>query len=189
MSSLTFRELSAKSPPANDDRPDPSCSPSNGLEAAFRAQRGELARYFGRVLDPQTAADMVQEVFCRAAASGQADRLDNPGGFLRRIARNLLIDTGRRARTRGIAVPLEENGDTASPATQELALEAEDLLRLYEQAVAQLPEKTRRVFLLHRVEERSYREIHELLGISVATVEYHMMKALAHIARVVEPSL
>ena len=42
------------------------------------------------------------------------------------------------------------------------------------------------MFLMHRVEELSYREIHEELGISIATVEYHMMKALAHIARMVD---
>ena len=49
-----------------------------------------------------------------------------------------------------------------------------------------MPPKTRRVFLMHRVDELSYREIHELLGISIATVEYHMMKALGQISKVVD---
>ena len=43
-----------------------------------------------------------------------------------------------------------------------------------------------RVFLMHRVDELSYREIHECLGISIATVEYHMMRALGFIAKVVD---
>jgi RNA polymerase sigma-70 factor (ECF subfamily) len=41
---------------------------------------------------------------------------------------------------------------------------------------------------MHRVDGQTYREIHEALGISVATVEYHMMKALAAIALAVEPA-
>jgi RNA polymerase sigma-70 factor (ECF subfamily) len=39
---------------------------------------------------------------------------------------------------------------------------------------------------MHRVDELSYREIHEALGISIATVEYHMMRALAQISKVVD---
>ncbi len=73
-----------------------------------------------------------------------------------------------------------------TPATQEWNLEAADLLELYEKAVDAMPLKTRRVFLMHRVDELSYREIHEQLGISIATVEYHMMKALGQIAKVVD---
>lgn len=82
----------------------------------------------------------------------------------------------------------QEEHDVASPPEQELDMEAADLLRLYESAIADLSEKTRRVFLMHRVDELSYREIHQRLGISIATVEYHMMKALAHIAQVVDPT-
>ena len=57
-------------------------------------------------------------------------------------------------------------------------MEAADLLRLYRQAVRAMPLKTRRVFVLHRLRHRSYKQIAEQLGISVATVEYHMMRAL-----------
>ena len=80
----------------------------------------------------------------------------------------------------------KREGDGATPAAQEWNLEAADLLRLYETAVDAMPPKTRRVFLMHRVDELSYREIHELLGISIATVEYHMMKALGQISKVVD---
>ena len=82
-----------------------------------------------------------------------------------------------------VLVPLDEHRDAATPPEQDWGIEADDLLRLYQAAVDGLPEKTRRVFLMHRIDELSYRAIHESLGISVATVEYHMMKALTHIAR------
>lgn len=119
--------------------------------------------------------------------SGESRRLANPAAFLQRIARNLLIDRARkRARDNVVVFPFEEERDIARPAEQEWGLEAADLLKLYEAAIDDLPEKTRRVFLMHRVDELSYRDIHRKLGISIATVEYHMIKALAHIARTVD---
>lgn len=157
------------------------------LEACFRSERDKLLGYLGRRAGRDEAPDLVQEVFARAAGSPQASKLVNPAAFLRRIARNLLIDRARRRAANDVIVfPLDEQRDTACPPQQEWELEAEDLLRLYQQAVDSLPEKTRRVFLMHRVDEFSYREIHEELGISIATVEYHMMKALAQIARMVD---
>lgn len=47
------------------------------------------------------------------------------------------------------------------------------------QAVEQLPDKTRQVFELSRYGFRSYREISEILDISVHTVKYHISQALA----------
>ena len=118
----------------------------------------------------------------RAAGSRQMGSLENVGGFLRRVARNLLIDHARAMRRKPAHLPLDEALDTPVAATQELDLEARDVLRAYENAVAGLSFKTRRIFLMHRIEELSYREIQLTLGISLGAVEYHMHRALAHIA-------
>lgn len=164
---------------ANDDG-----AAANGLEAAYHSERGRLLAYIRRRVGLEAAPDLVQEVYARAAGSPQSQRLANPAGFLQRIARNLLIDVARRNRTGAVALtPFDESRDAASPPEQEWRIEAEDLLRTYQAALDGLPEKTRRVFLMHRVDEMSYQAIHKALGISVATVEYHMMKALTHIAR------
>ena len=158
-----------------------------GLGDAFVTERSRLLQYLGRRAGQDAAPDLVQEVFLRAIGSGQSRRLANPAAFMQRIASNLLIDRSRRrARDNVVVFPFEEERDTASPAEQEWGIEVADLLKLYESAIDGLPHKTRRVFLLHRVDELSYREIHKKLGISIATVEYHMIKALAHIARAVD---
>ncbi|SBV32742.1 RNA polymerase sigma-70 factor, ECF subfamily [uncultured Sphingopyxis sp.] len=161
---------------------------SAALDRAFRNDGAVLLRYLGRHVGPEAAPDLMQEVFLRAAGSEQRHRLANPAAFLQRIARNLLINRAvSRRRNKIVLLPLQDDHDVATPPQQELEMEAADLLRLYERAITGLSEKTRRVFLMHRVEELSYREIHRRLGISIATVEYHMMKALAHIAQVVDP--
>lgn len=156
------------------------------LDAAYRHEHAGLLRYFDRRVGRDDASDLVQEVYLRAAGSGLFTRVGNPAGFLRRVAQNLLIDRSRRARLRGVELPLDEAQGIATPAEQEMALDEADLLRMYELALDALPAKTRRVFVMHRVEELTYREIHEQLGISMATVEYHMMKALVHLARVLD---
>jgi len=157
------------------------------LEAVYRAHRMSLFHFLRRKAGADEAPDLVQEVFARAAGSAHRHQLVNPGGFLRRIAQNLLIDRARRQQSsRAVFYPLREESEGATPAAQEWNLEAADLLRLYEAAIDAMPPKTRRVFLMHRVDELSYREIHEALGISIATVEYHMMKALGQISKAVD---
>lgn len=171
-----------------DDRPpDAPARRASDLDEMFRNHRASLFHFLRRKAGPDEAPDLVQEVFARAAGSDQRHQLINPGGFLRRIAQNLLIDRARRRRTSPTALfSFREESDGAAAAEQEWNIEAADLLRLYEEAVDAMPPKTRRVFLMHRVDELSYREIHEILGISIATVEYHMMKALRHISKVVD---
>lgn len=164
---------------------DPLLVPT--LEEVFRAERGKLLRYLTRRVGSDHASDMVQEVFVRAAGSRQAGQLANPVGFIRRITRNLLIDRARRReRNKIVMFPLDEERELSVPPDQGLQIEAQDLLRIYNDAVACLPEKTRRVFLMRRDDRRSYQQISEDLGIAVDTVKYHIKRANAHIVAMVE---
>lgn len=54
---------------------------------------------------------------------------------------------------------------------------SKEMRQLVEHALNKLPEKTRRVFIMRRFEEKSYREIASEMNISVKGVEYHMGKA------------
>jgi len=57
-------------------------------------------------------------------------------------------------------------------------LTEEDISRLLDQGIAELPEKCREVFLLSRNEHLSHRQISERLGISEKTVDDHITRAL-----------
>nr|WP_284699535.1 sigma-70 family RNA polymerase sigma factor [Sphingomonas lycopersici] len=157
------------------------------LEETFRAERDRLLRYLTRRVGSESAPDLVQEVFARAAGSQQASQLANPIGFIRRITRNLLIDRARRRERNNIVMfPLDDERELSVAPEQGLAIEAEDLLRIYNDAVASLPEKTLRVFLMRRDKQLSYQQISEELGIAMDTVKYHMTRANAFIAAAVE---
>lgn len=151
------------------------------LERLFRQEKDGLARYLRQHVGPEMAYDLVQEIFLRAATSPQLVCLVNPRAFLYHIARNAIIDHSRRKKCRITTLPLIEAHDTRCSAEQELQLDADDLIASLEYALKELPEKTRLIFRMHRFDEMAYEQIRAELGISIATVEYHMMKALAHI--------
>lgn len=54
---------------------------------------------------------------------------------------------------------------------------SKEMRLLVEQALDKLPEKTRKIFVMRRFEEKSYREIALEMGMTVKGVEYHMNKA------------
>ncbi|MFH1118336.1 MAG: RNA polymerase sigma-70 factor [Bacteroidota bacterium] len=55
-----------------------------------------------------------------------------------------------------------------------------ELHQSIQEAIAELPEKCREIFLLNRYENLKYQQIAQKLGISVKTVEAQMSKALQH---------
>ncbi len=50
-------------------------------------------------------------------------------------------------------------------------------------ALESLGERTRRIFILRRLEQMKCQEIADLFGISVKAVEHHIARALAHLAK------
>src|SRR3546814_1410038 len=79
--------------------------------------------------------------------------------------------------------------DVPLPANDMIAeVEARDVLNRVGAAMARLSPKTREIFMAHRLDGLSYKEIGEKTGLSVKGVEWHMSKAIAHIARAVSRS-
>lgn len=168
-----------RSPPLSDE-----CSALAALDEVYRVEAPRLARYFQRRIGKDDeVGDLVHEAFVRLAGVIARRPLASPAPYLQRIARNLLFDRRRRPEARMALMRLSID-DAHAPAVapvQAHEIEADDVMRIYRHALGELPEKTRRAFLLHRVDELTYREIGDRLGISIPTVQYHIGRALAHI--------
>jgi RNA polymerase sigma-70 factor (ECF subfamily) len=55
---------------------------------------------------------------------------------------------------------------------------SEEITNIFRKALSQLPEQTRKVFIMSRFQDKSNKNIAEELNISVKGVEYHISKAL-----------
>jgi len=154
------------------------------FQQLYRAEHGRILRYFSRKVGPDEAPDLTQEVFIRLLRSGAFERIETPGAYLMRSARNLLIDRARRKmRTQGISCPYGDGRDAPVPPEQAWRIEEVDARRIYRRAVLAMPRRTRRIFLMHRLTDKTYREIAEELRIADKSVDYHMMRALAQCRR------
>lgn len=144
---------------------------------------GLRRRLRARVKCRDEANDLVHDAFARLLGARSRSRVRDPGAFLNRIVRNLLIDRSRRLSTRSPHVPVGFGEEIAVSPEQGQAIELEQMRQRYRELVALLPPRTREVFVLHRIEGYSYKEIAARLDISVRTVEWHIAQAIVRISR------
>src|SRR5438132_4029860 len=167
----------------------------DALDELFRRYRLASYRVAYRLLGHEAdALDAVQEGFIKA--------LTHLGGFqgrssfktwLLRVVSNAALDLGRqrgRRETLSIEASSPRDGDGVQPLTPDLTalgLERQDLRRLLNEALATLPEVQRRTFVLHTDGELSYREVAEVMDISIGTVMsrlyYARQKLRTYLAR------
>jgi RNA polymerase sigma-70 factor (ECF subfamily) len=153
------------------------------LEAIYREQAPRLSRFLrARFRGADDCDDMVQDVFTRLANGRSLLELDNPEAYLKRILRNFLIDRKRRQDSRPQFVEIEQVELSVRP-EQSDGMEVAQMQQRYRAVVDQLPPRTRQVFLLHRAEEKSVKDIAAELEISTRTVEWHLSEAIGKIAR------
>jgi RNA polymerase sigma-70 factor (ECF subfamily) len=124
------------------------------------------------------AEDIVQEAYVRLVHYGATHVVRSPGAFLMTIALNLAKDAYRVHAHHGREVILDDDVvvDTA-PTLEDAMLARERLARLVG-CIDELPEKTRAIFLAHRIDGMSYQRIALDHGLSVSSVEKHVAKAV-----------
>src|SRR5258708_16067993 len=151
------------------DKPNPPDSHPLSI-INFELLRPRLHRYcarmVGSVLDGE---DIVQETLLRALESGVSDRpIENPEGWLFRIAHNLALDFLRR-RARRADTQSEDDVETIVHPVDEQA--RRDAAAATPPAFMQMPASQRSVVILFDVLEYSAEEVGEILGATVPAVE------------------
>jgi RNA polymerase sigma-70 factor (ECF subfamily) len=148
------------------------------LDELFRRYRQPAYRVGFRLLGNEAdALDAVQEGFVKALTHlhGFQGR-SSFKTWLLRVVSNAALDLGRqRGRRETLSLEAAGNGEAAharllTADESGLGLERADLRRLLDAALAKLPEPQRQTFVLHVDADLSYREVAEVLGISIGTV-------------------
>jgi len=132
------------------------------------------------------AEDVLQTIFVRLARRGEAERLDNPAGYLRRAAVNTALDVLRR-RPALVQLEVARRADPGLDVDTHHAAsdlhEVGELRRSLRQALARLHPRAAEMFALRFLEDRGNREIARLMGTSAAVVAVTLHRARARLRR------
>lgn len=145
-----------------------------------------LARRLGSA---DSASEALQDTYLRLQKGPELGEIRSPTEYLFRIALNIAADR-RRAEARKLTVGevdaiLNVADEAPDPAR---VAEARSELRALEQALAELPERRRTIFIAVLVEDVPRRELARRYGISVRTVDFEVQRALEHSMRRLQES-
>jgi RNA polymerase sigma-70 factor (ECF subfamily) len=168
-------------------------SETGDLMAVVARYQGPLLRYVGRMLgriDDQRE-DIVQETFVRLHRQVSAqgwDSIRHPTTWLFHVAHNLTMDVLRqRARRQEAGEVAEDPADMAEEhAAQEMDALGEAIRQEARHVVlrelAQLEDDYRQVILLKVVQGMSLRQVAEVVGVSLSTVNSRLNQGLSILA-------
>jgi RNA polymerase sigma-70 factor (family 1) len=149
----------------------------------FHRFKSSLFDYGMKITKSQVAAEeLVQECFVKLWLARQhLQTIDNPVGYLQKMARNAGIDYLRRlALDAGLQKKVWAGiSESENPTLQKV--QVTETQRLIDEAVSQLPLQQREVFMLSRYEGLNYEQIGLQMGIANNTVKNHLVRALKFI--------
>ena len=160
-------------------RPD-----TTGTEELSRRYRPALMAFFlRRIRNHAEAEDLTQDVLMRVAAYASTIDAERPDPYVFQMAANLLRDRARKeaVRTRfavglGAVEAVESEGRDPHR-----VLQGRQSLATVMAALKELPERTRSIFILFRLENMRQRDIADLYGLSTRAIEKQIVKASLHL--------
>ncbi len=144
------------------------------FEMLFRQFQGEVYGWILRIVrDPGVAEELTVETFWRIyRAHARFDPSRSFGAWARRIATNVALDHLKRVRAEAALPENLSQRRSPDPAVQR------DVRERIERAFRQLPTRLQVAATLALVEERSYQEVSEALGVSVSAVKLRVFRAV-----------
>lgn len=138
-----------------------------------------MSFFLRRIHNVTEAEDLTQEVLLRISERAATIDASRPDAYVFQIAANMLRDRARRRKVRGAyfaeASAIRSNWvDELDP---DRVMQGRQSLAAVVEALRALPERTRTIFVLFRLERMKQREIAEMLGVSLRTVEQHVIRA------------
>lgn len=146
------------------------------------AVRRWISRRWRHAVDVE---DVIQESYCRIAGLASVDHIDNPAAYFFRTAYAVATDAMRRAGIINFTsmTQIEWSSVMDSAPLADRAMEAGQELERVRNALAVLPETSRRVIELRRIEGLSRRETAERLGVSENEVKNHLVRGLQKVMK------
>ncbi|GAC16463.1 RNA polymerase sigma factor [Aliiglaciecola lipolytica] len=150
------------------------------ISKVFIENNDFLKRFLMKYLKSEQAIeDIVQEVFIKAHSAELKKKIEYPKAFLFTIAKNLALnEIIKKSAQRTVYLEdcaNEEHNHVGDTLEQEI--DAKRTVEIYCEAMADLPEKCRKVFLLRKMHGLKQQTIADELGISLSSVEKYLKTA------------
>lgn len=165
--------------------------PDRDIIATVLRERSRLGSFIRRrVPDPTDAEDILQDVFHEFIEAYHLPAvIEQASAWLFQVARHRIIDRFRKKRELPLA---ESTDDHEDDARLDLALPAPDagpeaayaravLLKALQQAIDDLPQNQREVFVAHEIEGCSFKEMAARSGVTVNTLLARKRYAVLHL--------
>jgi len=128
------------------------------------------------------AKDITQEAFLKLWQHCEKVNYETAKGYVFKIANNTLLNTYAKQKVQLKFSYIKQAQHTNE--SPEFILETKELQQQIDNAISALPEKQRVVFLLSRIDKKTYKEIAEILGISRQAVEKRIYNALYSLRKI-----
>jgi RNA polymerase sigma factor (sigma-70 family) len=159
------------------------------IEEVLPCEQQLLARAARLCSGTDEARDLVQDVFARMLAMEGWRAIANPQTYMQRMMRNIAIDRMRRAKVidfRHLADAEESELADDAPDPHRIVEDREAVQQLGE-ALGQLPDRCRDVFVRRRIEGQAPRHIADELGLSLSTLEKRLARAIQLLTAALSP--
>ncbi|AZQ64597.1 RNA polymerase sigma-70 factor [Flammeovirga pectinis] len=129
--------------------------------------------------DIDLAEDITQETYVKFWESRSKVVLDTAKTYLYTIANNLALNHIKHGKVVLQFQQKNSKADGESETNPEFKMELSEFEDKLQSTINTIPDKSRDVFLMNRIEGLTYNEISSRLGISVKAIEKRMSKALS----------
>lgn len=134
--------------------------------------------------DLYQAEDLTQDAFIKLWDNCKKVLYEKAKGFLYAVAKNkFLNEVAHKKVVLEYSKLPQQSVDRATP---EYKMEENEFMDKLQNAINQLPEGQREVFLLNRIDKKTFAEIAAMLGVSQTAVEKKMQKALLKMRKIVK---
>ncbi len=147
----------------------------------------------GKVKTTEEAEDILQDVWYQFSRLSNLDELENVSAWLYRVAQNRVTDNYRKKKTENLEDFTYENDENEisfkeillldENASPELAMFKEEFWNQLMDALEDLPESQREVFLLNEIEDFTLQEIADQKGENLKTIISRKGYAVKHLRK------
>ncbi|MEI6575179.1 MAG: RNA polymerase sigma-70 factor [Bacteroidota bacterium] len=152
----------------------------DAFEYVFKTYYGQLCGYARQiVLDPDASEEIIQELFFQLWQKKESLQVNTSlKSYLFRAVHNSCLNHIKHHKIRDAYSQNFKLENIDNSVSDSQNLEVKELQMRITKAIELLPPERKKVFMMIRFEERKYKEVADILGISVKTVENQMGKAM-----------